>query len=92
MSSDRVIRRFAVFTGGSALACMAVLAAASNSQLAAESGRIDAPLNPTTSVAPSYGPTNPVDCTDPNNAVNCPGSVDSPMVDGTAVPGSPWRD
>lgn len=92
MSSDRVIRRFAVLTGGSALAGMAVLAVASNGHLAAESGRIDAPLNPTTSVAPSYAPANPVDCTDPNNAVNCPSSVDSPMVDGTAEPGSPWRD
>ena len=92
MSSVHLIRRFAVLTGGSALACMAALAAASNSQLAAESGSIDAPLNPTTSVAPSYGPENPVDCTDTNNAVNCPGSVDSPMVDGTAEPGSPLRD
>ena len=43
MSSVHLIRRFVVLTGGSALACMAVLAAASNSQLAAESGRIDAP-------------------------------------------------
>lgn len=96
MSSDRVIRRLAIVAGGSALACMAVLAAGSYGLMAAESGlsaeRIDAPLNPTTSVAPSYAPANPVDCTDPNNAVNCPGSVDSPMVNGTAEPGSPYRD
>jgi hypothetical protein len=96
MSSDRVIRRLAFVAGGSALACMAVLAAGSHGLLAAETGltaeRIDAPLNPTTSVAPSYAPANPVDCTDPNNAITCPGSVDSPMVNGTAEPGSPYRD
>lgn len=96
MSSDRVIRRVAFITGGSALVCMAILTAGSPGLLAAETGltaeRIDAPLNPTTSVAPSYAPANPVDCTDPNNAITCPGSVDSPMVNGTAAPGSPYRD
>ena len=97
MSSDRVIRRLALLAGGSALGCMAVLAAGSTGLLAAETGltaeRIDAPLNPTTSVAPSYAPTNPVDCTDPNNAINCQSPpVDSPLVVGTAEPGSPYRD
>ena len=96
MISDRVIRRLAFIAGGSALACMGVLAAGSYGLGAPETGltaeRIDTPLNPTTSGAPSYAPANPVDCTDPNNAVNCPGSVDSPMVNGTAQPGSPYRD
>jgi hypothetical protein len=54
-------------TATPALACTAVLAAASNSRLAA----------------------NPVDCTDPNNAVNCPGTMKSPMVEAAAEPGSP---
>lgn len=50
-------------------------------------------LAPTTSAAPSYTPANPVDCTDPNNAVNCnTPPIDSPLVVGTAEPGSPNRD
>lgn len=51
------------------------------------------PLAPTTSPAPSYVPANPVDCTDPNNAINCDSPpIDSPLVVGTAEPGSPFRD
>jgi hypothetical protein len=43
--------------------------------------------------APSYAPANPVDCTDPNNAINCDSPpIDSPLVVGTAEPGSPYRD
>lgn len=97
MSSDRVIRRLAVIAGGSALACMGVLAAGSHGLGSSDIGftaeRIDAPLNPTTSVAPSYAPASPVDCTDPNNAINCQSPpIDSPLVVGTAEPGSPYRD
>lgn len=45
-------------------------------------------LTPGPSVAPST-----IDCMDPNNSINCQGPhLDSPLVPGTAAPGSPFRD
>lgn len=92
MNSTLGLHRLAVIAGGSALAAMAVLAATSN----ADAGRV--PLTPgggagpTTSTAVSVAPT-PVDCNDPNNAINCQSPpIDSPLVSGTAAPGSPYRD
>lgn len=90
MTSRRVVRRLALIAGGSAAACMGVLALSSG---AAVAGPLQVPLTPTTSTAPSVAPANPVDCTDPNNQVNCQTPpIDSPLVSGTAAPGSPFRD
>lgn len=96
MSSDRALRRIAVIAGGAAVAAMGVLAGAQTSIAATAPAPLSPsnPAPPTTSVAPSYAPTNPVDCTDPNNAINCQTPpIDSPMAtEGTAAPGSPYRD
>lgn len=94
-SMNAVTLRLALVAGGAVLAGAGLLAAGSPAQtpagLTADSVR--APLAPTTSVAPSFAPSNPVDCADPNNAVNCSSPpVDSPLVQGTAAPGSPFRD
>ena len=90
MTTRRVVRRLAVIAGGSAAACMGVLALNTN---AAVADPVQLPLTPTTSAAPSVAPANPVDCTDPNNQVNCQTPpIDSPLVQGTAQPGSPYRD
>ena len=103
MASDRAFHRFALIAGSSALACMGILALADHGLDAPLSGlsaeAVEAPLAPsdpvgaTDTASPSYAPTNPVDCTDANNAINCQSPpVDSPMVVGTAEPGSPFRD
>lgn len=86
--------RLALVAGGAALAGLGLLGAgpAPDSQ-AGGGAAAPAPLAPTTSNAPTYAPTHPVDCADPNNAVNCQTPpIDSPLVDGTAAPGSPFRD
>lgn len=104
MGSDRLIRRLAFVAGGSALACMGILAAGSHGLVPhadVTADAVHAPLapgdgagnGPTTSTAASVAPANPVDCSDPNNVVNCQSPpVDSPLVEGTAAPGSPYRD
>lgn len=94
-SMSALTLRLALVASGAVLAGAGLLAAGSGTEaqngLTADSVRI--PLAPTTSVAPSYAPSHPVDCTDPNNAVNCSSPpVDSPLVEGTAPPGSPYRD
>lgn len=99
MDSSRLVQRVALGMAVGALSGMGVLALsahntppAANPEFAAI--QLPAPLAPTVSTAPSYAPENPVDCTDPNNAVNCQGPpIDSPLTDnGTAAPGSPFRD
>ena len=92
MSSARVFRSIALMAGGTAVAWAAILSGAHASQ--AEMSAPLAPADPApTQTAPSYAPANPVDCTDPNNVVNCQSPpVDSPLVVGTANPGSPFRD
>ena len=103
MVSDRAIQRFALIAGSSALACMGLFAISAHELDAPVTGvradSVEAPLAPgdpagaTETASPSYAPTNPVDCTDANNAINCQSPpVDSPMVVGTAEPGSPFRD
>jgi len=103
MSSYRVIGRASLLAGASALVWLGILAGAQSSHADTPS-----PLTPgdtttapaTETVAPSpdaagpsFAPTNPVDCTDPNNSINCQTPpVDSPLVVGTAEPGSPFRD
>ena len=87
--------RLALVGAGAALAGAGLLAAGpaaeTHTGLTADSVRI--PLAPTTSLAPTYAPTHPVDCNDPNNSINCSAPpVDSPLVSGTAEPGSPFRD
>lgn len=48
---------------------------------------------PAPTAGASFAPTNPVNCADPNNTINCnTPPVDSPLVVGTAAPGSPFRD
>jgi hypothetical protein len=93
MRSTLFLRRMAVTAGGGALAVMGVLAGAQTS-MAAPSDPAPAPTPASTATtAPSYAPTNPVDCTDPNNVINCQSPpIDSPLVVGTAAPGSPYRD
>ncbi len=95
MRSQRAARRVAVTIGGSALVVIGIMAGAQTSL--AETATL--PLapgdpSPTTSAAPSFAPTNPVDCTDPNNSINCQTPpIDSPLAPGgTAEPGSPYRD
>jgi len=96
MSSARVFRSIALMAGGTAIAWTAILSGANSSQ-AQQTPAPQAPGDPapapTNTAAPSYAPANPVDCTDPNNAVNCQTPpIDSPLVVGTAEPGSPFRD
>lgn len=103
MSSIRPLNRAALLAGGSALVWMGILAGAqsSNADPTSPLAPGDTDTAPTTQTAPpsagapapSYAPTNPVDCTDPNNAINCQTPpIDSPLVVGTADPGSPFRD
>ena len=88
--SMRIVRRSAPAVAGAALGLMALIGLTPAGT--ADSGFT--PLTPpTTSGVPSYAPANPVDCIDPNNAVNCQSPpIDSPLVVGTADPGSPYRD
>ena len=101
MSSARVFRSIALLAGGTAIAWTAILSGANSSQAQqipapqAPGDPAPAPTDtaPTNTAAPSYAPANPVDCTDPNNAINCQTPpIDSPLVSGTAAPGSPFRD
>ena len=94
-SKSALTVRLALVASGAVLAGAGLLASGQGAELqtglTADSVRV--PLAPTTSVAPSFTPSHPVDCTDPNNAVNCSSPpVDSPLVEGTAAPGSPYRD
>ena len=93
MRSNRIVRRMAVTAGGGAVAVMGILAGAQTS-MAAPSDPVPPPTPaPAASTASSFAPTNPVDCTDPNNVINCQSPpIDSPLVVGTAAPGSPYRD
>lgn len=87
--------RLALVASGAVLAGAGLLAAGpgAGTQTGASAGSIEVPLAPTTSVAPSFAPTDPVDCNDPNNMINCSTPpLDSPLVSGTAEPGSPFRD
>ena len=102
MSSAPMIQRLALVAAGAAFAGMGILAATHDGSAAAVTGltadSVQLPLAPgdsgTPTPGPSYAPTNPVDCTDPNNAVNCQNPpLDSPLAPGgTAAPGSPLRD
>lgn len=103
MSSYRAIGRAALLAGASGLVWLGILASAQASH-----ADTSTPLAPgddgtapaTDTVAPStaapgasFAPTNPVDCTDPNNSINCQTPpIDSPLVQGSAAPGSPFRD
>lgn len=85
--------RLALVAGGAALAGLGLLAAAPAPDSQAGFAIDTVPLAPTTSTAPTYAPSHPVDCSDPNNVVNCQTPpIDSPLVEGTAAPGSPFRD
>ncbi len=93
MVSSSGVRRLALSAAGGALTVMGFLAVHSAGNPGSVADSVPAPLAPTTSTAESYAPENPVDCTDPNNAVNCQTPpIDSPLVVGTAEPGSPFRD
>ena len=88
-------RSIAVMAGGIALAWTAILsggARESGTIAGAAGSRRPSPRRPIP-LPPSYAPADPVDCTDPNNVINLPDSpIDSPLVVGTAEPGSPFRD
>lgn len=95
--TPRVMRQVALATAGAAMGCMGFLAVTS----AGEAGGLNAdhvrlPLNPNGSGELTPGPSvapSKVDCNDPNNSINCQGPhLDSPLVPGTAAPGSPFRD
>ncbi|MCB0930616.1 MAG: hypothetical protein KDB71_01785 [Mycobacterium sp.] len=82
--------RFGVGVAGAALVLAAGISHASPAPLAPGT---PGTTPPTTSANASFAPTNPVDCTDPNNTINCSTPpIDSPLVVGTAPPGSPFRD
>jgi len=98
-----MMQRLALVAAGAAFAGLGILATADGGSavvtgLTADS--VQAPLapgdssGPDSTASPSYAPTNPVDCTDPNNVVNCQNPpLDSPLAPaGTAAPGSPLRD
>lgn len=96
MMQSSTMRRLAM-AGAAAVAALAgavtVLTPQDGAAVEITADHRNAPLAPTTSAAPSYAPANPVDCTDPNNAINCDSPpIDSPLVVGTAEPGSPYRD
>ncbi len=97
-TGNRVFRRFALVTGGSALACMGFLAVGTGADAATglKTGYSQLPLSPNGSGELTPGPSvapSTIDCQDPNNTINCPGpNLDSPLVPGTAAPGSPFRD
>lgn len=97
--SKYISRRPALIAGGFALATMGVLAAghaSADGRMPATSEVPQAPGDPvatTETASPSVAPAHPIDCTDPNNTINCQTPpLDSPMVSGTAEPGSPYRD
>ncbi len=101
MSSHRAIGRAVLLAGASGLVWLGILASAQSSHADTPLAPGDNDNPPATQTAapaapganPSYAPANPVDCTDPNNAVNCQTPpIDSPLVVGTATPGSPFRD
>jgi hypothetical protein len=104
MSSYRPLVRAALLAGGSAVVWIGILAGAQSSHADTTTDPLapgDTSTAPTTETvapseegaAPSYAPTNAVDCTDPNNSINCQTPpIDSPLVVGTAEPGSPFRD
>ena len=78
MSSRRAIGRAALMAAASAGVWVGILANAQTGH-AAPGDKDNDPTATTSAVAPphavvstpSYAPTNPVVCTDPNNAVNC---------------------
>ena len=96
--SSRVIRRCALVAGGSALAGMGLLALGPGADTATglNAGYAQLPLAPNGSGELTPGPSvapSTIDCADPNNTINCQGpNLDSPLVPGTAAPGSPFRD
>lgn len=99
MTTNRLVQRLALGMAVGAFSGMGFLALSANGTApASDPGfaaiRLPAPLAPTVSTGASYAPENPVDCTDPNNVVNCQAPpIDSPLTDnGTAAPGSPYRD
>lgn len=90
MTSPRMLGRYGLIAAGAALA-LSVGFTANAAPLPNPGDPGTAPSTPT--VGSSFAPTNPVDCTDPNNVINCNSApVDSPLVVGTAPPGSPFRD
>ncbi len=100
MSSYRVIGRTALLAAASGAVWAGILASAQPSHAAPGDGDHDPAPNtgevappPAAGANPSFAPTSPVDCTDPDNAINCQTPpIDSPLVVGTAAPGSPMRD
>lgn len=90
---QQMIQRAGLWTAGAVLTVTGVIALNGAVDSVVIAGAHQVPLAPTTSTAPSVAPTHPVDCNDPNNAVNCQTPpIDSPLVSGTAAPGSPFRD
>lgn len=86
-------RTVGVTMAGAALVAVGLMASAPRGETGMGAAPLHAPLAPTTSTAPSVAPSHPVDCNDPNNSVNCQTPpIDSPLVVGTASPGSPFRD
>ena len=89
--SARLIGRYGLAAAGAALALSAAITAHAAPAPQAPGGSGDTPA--TSSASASFAPTNPVDCNDPHNTINCgTPPVDSPLVVGTAPPGSPFRD
>lgn len=98
MSSYRAIGRTALLAAASVAVWAGILAGAQSSHAAPGDNDNDPPVPSSGAPAaeganPSFAPADPVDCADPNNAINCQTPpIDSPLVVGTAAPGSPFRD
>lgn len=94
MSSRRMATNITLLAGGTALAWMAILSGAQSSIAQTSVPLAPGDPAPTSTVSQSFAPSNPVDCTDPNNSINCQTPpIDSPLAPGgTAAPGSPLRD
>ncbi len=95
ISSPRLTRRLALAAASTALAAMGFLVISGGET--ASAGHIPLPMTPSGSGELTPGPSvapSTIDCMDPNNSINCSGgpNLDSPLVPGTAAPGSPFRD
>ena len=90
MTSLGMLGRYGLIAAGAAVALSAGFSAnAEPPQVPGDPGG----TSPAPTAGASYAPTNPVNCADPNNTINCNSApIDSPLVVGTAAPGSPFRD
>lgn len=90
MTTPRMLSRLGLIAAGAACALSAGFSAhAEPPMVPGDPGG----TSPTATATASFAPSHPVDCNDPNNSINCnTPPIDSPLVVGSAAPGSPFRD